>query len=166
MVLSTEEEKLKFLAECYKHIKRIYSSKLTKSEKGDFLSVRESTKKIAGQFPKSIVFDGDLNNVKNNKLSLLIDVYNKAAAEIASKKPINLPEFFAAIKDEYEDKRLTRQCYFNTTPDILMGLHRRHILRGAFLGSFFSPKSETFLRQYGFFDLQPEPNETKINNKV
>lgn len=169
MILDKDQQ-LVFLAECYQHIIRINNSYLSNSEKKDTQTKLElSDDQLAEQLPKSIIFQGHFNSAKNNKLSLLVDIYNKVSAKNSDNVDnLDLNQIYDEAKEDYSNKRLVSQCYFNVEPDILMGLHRRDFLRDNFLGrwfaSWFAPKSATFLSKYDFFKTSnPEIEDSSKN---
>lgn len=162
MILAAEKDKIDFLKECHKHISRIYNTYLTDSERQDAAPdathntphLTESDEKLSGNLPKSIEFGGWLHNVKMGKLYLLVSIYNEAAKKVEAGESIDLNTFFPKIK---RDQDFTLGSRIHTDSNTLMQTHRSHFFRTgffSFLSYFFKPKSEAFLKKYGFFESE------------
>ena len=88
------------------------------------------------------------------KLHLLVSIYNEAAKKVEAGESIDLGTFFPKIKRN-EDSTLSIRI--QTDSNTLMKTHRSHFFRTglfSFLSYFFRPKSEAFLKKYGFFESE------------
>lgn len=171
MILASKKEKLVFLKECHKHIFRIYNTYLSDSELSETLNnipnvkymefrvtasypplrLAESDKKTPNNLPKSINLSGSIYNIQTGKLDMLVSIYNEVAKSAETDESIDLNTFFSKIKLDKDSAIWMKDQDSNT----LMQTHRSSFFNTTlfgFLSYFFKPKSEAFLKKYGFFE--------------
>lgn len=164
MILHHENQKIKFLQECYDEITRIFSESSSTRTNANEPSQLEEEDKINSTFatselPQSLSLSNHddskrFANLKKAKLDILIKIYNQVASKFCQNKQnsINLETIFSDIKSS----SLVKLVATGFNPNEIMLTHRsswrRNSIQGKVIGIFFNPRCASFLKKYGYFE--------------